>query len=285
MANSLGKIGVWSMELRTGGKEAGAAAAAEAEKLGYGAIWTPGGIDDQVLGDVDNLLDATSKVVIGTGIINVWKQPAADVGAWFAPQSADRKARTLLGLGISHGPLIGESYGKPIENMAAYLDGLDKAGVPKENRCIAALGPKMLDLAGQRSRGSHPYLVPAEHAAVARKRMGPDALIAPEVGVVLETNPDKARAMAREAVSFYLGLPNYVNNWLRLGYSEEDVKGSDKLIDALFAWGEPKKIADQVNAHLAAGADHVCVQVIGENMMQAAPPPVDAWRTLAKAFF
>jgi probable F420-dependent oxidoreductase len=285
MANSLGKIGVWAMELRSGGKEAGAKAAAEAEKLGYGAIWTPGGIDDQVLGDVDNLLNATSKAVIGTGIINVWKQPAADVGAWFAPQSADRKARTLLGLGISHGPLIGESYGKPIENMAAYLDGLDKAGVPKENRCIAALGPKMLDLAGQRSRGSHPYLVPAEHAAVARKRMGPDALIAPEVGVVLETNPDKARAMARDAVSFYLGLPNYVNNWLRLGYSEEDVKGSDKLIDALFAWGEPKKIADQVNAHLAAGADHVCIQVIRENMMEQKAPPVDEWRKLAEVFF
>ncbi len=285
MANSLGKIGVWAMELRSGGKEAGAKAAAEAEKLGYGAIWTPGGIDDQVLGDVDNLLDATSKAVIGTGIINVWKQPAADVGAWFAPQSADRKARTLLGLGISHGPLIGESYGKPVENMAAYLDGLDKAGVPKENRCIAALGPKMLDLAGERSRGSHPYLVPAEHAAVARKRMGSNALIAPEVGVVLETNPDKARAMARDAVSFYLSLPNYVNNWRRLGYSEEDVKGSDKLIDALFAWGEPKKIADQVNAHLAAGADHVCVQVIRENMMEQTTPPVDEWRRLAEAFF
>lgn len=285
MASKLGRIGVWSMELRTGGKEAAFAAAAEAEKLGFGAIWTPGGIDDQVLGDVDNLLDATSKAVIGTGIINVWKQPAADVGAWFRPQSAERKARTLLGLGISHGPLIGDSYGKPVENMAAYLDGLDAAGVPKENRCIAALGPKMLDLAGARTAGSHPYLVPAEHAAVARQRMGPNALIAPEVGVVLETNADKARAMARAAVSFYLTLPNYVNNWRRLGYSEEDVKGSDKLIDALFAWGEPKKIAEQINAHLAAGADHVCVQVIREDMMAAAPPPVDAWSKLAKAFF
>jgi probable F420-dependent oxidoreductase len=285
MVKSLGRIGVWSMELRSGGKEAGAKAAAEAEKLGYGAIWTPGGIDDQVLGDVDNLLDATSKAVIGTGIINVWKQPAEDVGAWFKPQSADRKARTLLGVGISHGPIIGESYGKPIENMAAYLDGLDRAGVPKENRCIAALGPKMLDLAGERTAGSHPYLVPVEHAVVARKRMGPNALIAPEVGVVLETNPDKARAMARDAVSFYLGLPNYVNNWRRLGFSEEDVKGSDKLIDALFAWGEPKKIADQVNAHLDAGADHVCIQVIRENMMEQKSPPVDEWRKLAEVFF
>jgi probable F420-dependent oxidoreductase len=285
MANNLGRIGVWSMELRSGGKEAGAKAAAEAEKLGYTAIWTPGGIDDQVLGDVDNLLDATSKAVIGTGIINVWKQKAEDVGAWFRPQSADRKARTMLGLGISHGPLIGESYGKPIENMAAYLDGLDKAGLPAENRCIAALGPKMLELAGARTAGSHPYLVPPEHAAVARKRMGANALVAPEVGVVLETNPDKARAMARDAVSFYLGLPNYVNNWLRLGYSEEDVKGSDKLIDALFAWGEPKKIAERLNAHLEAGANHVCIQVIREDMMGQKAPPVDEWRKLAAALF
>ncbi|RYE00629.1 MAG: LLM class F420-dependent oxidoreductase [Sphingomonadales bacterium] len=285
MAVKLGRVGVWAMELRSGGKEAGARAAAEAEKLGYGAIWTPGGIDDQVLGDVDNLLDATSTAVIGTGIINVWKQPAEDVGAWFAPQSADRKARTMLGLGISHGPLIGDSYGKPIENMSAYLDRLDKAGVPKGNRCLAALGPKMLDLAADRTAGSHPYLVPVEHAAVARKRMGPDALLAPEVGVVLETDPDKARAMARDAVSFYLTLPNYVNNWRRLGYSEEDVKGSDKLIDALFAWGEPKKIAERINAHLDAGADHVCIQVIRADMMNVTAPPVDEWRTLAKALF
>ena len=283
--NSLGRVGVWAMELRSGGKEAGAKAAAEAEKLGYTAIWTPGGIDDQVLGDVDNLLDATSKAVIGTGIINVWKQPAADVGAWFAPQSADRKARTMLGLGISHGPLIGESYGKPVANMAAYLDGLDKAGVPKENRCLAALGPKMLDLAGERTAGSHPYLTPPEHNAFARKHMGPDALLAPELGVVLETDPAKARAMARAAVSFYLTLPNYVNNWLRLGYSAEDVKGSDKLIDALFAWGEPKKIAEMVDAHIAAGADHVCLQVIREDMMEAKAPPVDEWRKLAAALF
>jgi len=283
--NSLGRIGVWATDFRSAGKETGARAAAEVEKMGYTAIWTPGGIDDQVLGDVDNLLSATSKAVIGTGIINVWKQKPEDVGAWFCGESPDRQARTMLGLGISHGPLIGESYGKPLENMATYLDGLDKAGVPKENRCLAALGPKMLDLAGERTAGSHPYLVSAEHAAVARKRMGPNALIAPEVGVVLETDPAKARAMAREAVSFYLGLPNYVNNWRRLGYSEEDVKGSDKLIDALFAWGEPKKIADQINAHLDAGADHVCIQVIREDMMNQKTPPIDEWRRLAEVFF
>lgn len=285
MANSLGRIGLWSMELRSAGKEAGARAAAEAEKMGYTALWTPGGIDDQVLGDVDNLLDATSKAVIGTGIINVWKQTPADVGAWFKEESPDRQARTMLGFGISHGPIIGESYGKPIENMAAYLDGLDKAGVPRANRCIAALGPKMLDLAGERTAGSHPYLVPPEHSAVARKRMGPNALVAPEVGVVLESDPATARAMARDAVSFYLTLPNYVNNWRRLGFSEEDVKGSDKLIDALFAWGEPKKIAERINAHLEAGADHVCIQVIRANMMEAKAPPVDEWRRLAEVLF
>jgi probable F420-dependent oxidoreductase len=282
MGHNLGKIGIWAMELRFGDPAATAAAAAELDALGYGAIWMPGGIDDKVLGDVDRLLDATKKAVIGTGIINVWKQPAADVGAWWATQSAERRERTMLGFGISHGPLIGESYGKPIENMAAYLDGLDAAGMGPERRCLAALGPKMLDLSRERTAGAHPYLVTAEHTKQARARLGADALLAPEVGVVLETDPAKAREMARQAVSFYLTLPNYVNNWRRLGYSEEDVKGSDRLIDDLFQWGEPAKIADGIRAHLDAGADHVCMQVIRGETDPAKGLPLKEWEALAK---
>lgn len=283
MAADLGQIGLWTMELRFGDPVEISKAAAEADALGFGALWIPGGVDNGVLTDVSRLLDATKRATIGTGIINVWKQPAEDVGAWWRTQSADRQARTMLGFGISHGPLIGEKYGKPIETMAAYLDGLDAAAVPSEHRCLAALGPKMLDLARERTAGAHPYLVTVEHTASARERLGADALLAPEQGVVLETDPDKARAIARAALAPYLNFPNYVNNWRRLGYSEEDVKGSDRLIDALFLWGDADRIADGVRGQLAAGADHVCLQVIRGDVTQARSAPVEEWRKLAKA--
>jgi len=285
MVNSLGRVGVWAMELRTAGREASGRAAAQAEEMGYGAIWIPGGVDDQVLGDVDHLLDSTNHAVIGTGIINVWKQSAEDVGAWFRGQSPQRQARAMLGFGISHGPLIGESYGKPLATMAAYLDRLDAAGVPKENRCLAALGPKMLDLAAERTAGAHPYLVTAPHCGVAREHLGADRLLAPELSVVLDSDPARARATALATLAPYFNLPNYVNNWRRLGFGEEDVKGSDALIDALFAWGEPARIAERVNAFLDAGADHVCLQVARGDIMQLRPPPVEEWGRLAEALF
>lgn len=281
MANGLGKIGIWSMEMRLAGPAELRAAGGELEELGFGAIWVPGGIDDAVLGNVTSLLDATRRTTIATGIINVWKQPAADVGAWWNGQSADRQARTMLGFGISHGPLIGEGYGKPLATMSAYLDDLDVAGVPRERRCLAALGPKMLDLARERAAGAHPYLITAEHTRIARERLGPDALLMPEQGVILETDPARARAIALEGVANYLQLPNYVNSWRRLGFSEEDVKGSDRLLDALFIWGDADRIATGVKAHLDAGADHVCLQVVRGDIMQNPDLPIESWRTLA----
>jgi len=259
----LGRVGIWSLELRFGDPGVSAEVAAELDELGYGALWIPGGIDDAVLGDVDRLLSAAPRIAIATGIINVWKQQAEDVAAWWKGQSADRQARVMLGIGISHGPIIGETWGKPVAVMRDYLDKLDAAGLPPSASCIAALGPKMLELAGQRTAGSHPYLVTPEHSAIARRIMGPGKLVAPEQGVVVETDPAKARELARGALDHYRFLPNYKNNWKRLGFTDEEIDNlDDRLIDGLFAWGTPAKIAERVKAHHDAGADHVCLQVV-----------------------
>jgi probable F420-dependent oxidoreductase len=259
----MGRVGIWSMELRFGDPGAGAETAAELEELGYGALWIPGGIDDAVLGDVDRLLSATKSLAIGTGIINVWKQQPEDVASWWKGQSADRQARVMLGLGVSHAPLIGETWGKPLGLMGDYMDRLDAAGLPQWASCIAALGPKMLELAGRRTAGAHPYLVTPEHSAVAREVMGPGKLVAPEQGVVVETDAAKARELARGALDHYRFLPNYKNNWKRLGFTDDEIDNlSDRLIDGLFAWGSPAKIAERVKAHHDAGADHVCLQVV-----------------------
>lgn len=260
---TLGRLGLWSMELRFGDKAEAAEAAAEIEELGYGALWLPGGVDDQVLASVDALLAATKHITIATGILNIWKHRPRDVADWFKALSADHQQRVLLGLGVSHGPLIGEAWKKPLSVMREFLDGLDQAGMPREHLCLAALGPRMLEMSGDRTAGAHPYLVNPDHTATAREILGADKLLAPEQGVVLERDADKARALAREALSVYQNLPNYRNNWLRHGLTEEDVDTvSDRLVDDLFAWGDADRIAERVQAHCDAGADHVCIQLI-----------------------
>jgi probable F420-dependent oxidoreductase len=281
---SLGKIGIWSGELRFGDPGARREAAAELDELGFGALWIPGGVGGDLFGDMDLVLQAAPRAAVASGILNIWRHDPADAGVWWKGLSEAHKARVMLGLGVSHGPLIGGEYAKPLGKMAEFLDGLDAAAFPVEARCIAALGPKMLDLARDRSAGSHPYLVPVEHTRFARERMGRDALLAPEIGVVLETDPAKARDIARAGLKVYQGLPNYVNNWRRFGFSEDDTtNASDALIDALFAWGEPEKIAETVKAHLAAGADHVCLQVIRGAMGAHSDAPREEWRRLAGA--
>ena len=185
------------------------------------------------------------------------------------------------GLGVSHGKLIGEAYRKPLGAMSDYLDGLDAAGLPQTRLCLAALGPKMLELSRDRTAGAHPYLTTPEHTELARKILGPQALLAPEQGVILETDPQAARAVARQAIAMYAQLPNYVNSWIRLGISEQDIAAqTDVLLDALFAWGTLEQIAARVNEHLAAGADHVCLQVLSAGNTQMVPPRA-AWRSLA----
>jgi probable F420-dependent oxidoreductase len=279
----LGRIGIWSVELRFGNASEALEAAAELDELGFGAIWIPGGVGGDLLGDVDRLLSATRKVVIGTGILNIWKHLPQEVGAWWLKQPNDRQARILIGLGVSHGPLIGDTYRKPLAAMHHYLKQLCGQGVPLDAVCLAALGPKMLELARD-TAGAHPYLVPPEHSALARKLLGPDLLLAPEQGVVLETDPTRVREICRQTIEQYRGYPNYVNNWRRLGFTEEDVAdASDRLIGALFASGEPERIAERVNAHRAAGADHVCLQVITGAPRPDVGAARVAWRRLAAA--
>jgi probable F420-dependent oxidoreductase len=279
MVPNIGRVGVWAMDLRFGDTAAIDEAAAELDELGYGALWIPGGIDGAVLGDIDRLLSATKRIVLATGIINIWKQEAAEVAAWWKGQSSERQARVWLGIGISHGPIIGEDWAKPIAKTRSWLEAADAAGLPGDALCIAALGPQMLALARDRTGGAHPYLVDASHTATARGILGPGKVLAPEQGVVLESDPGKARALAREAIKYYTSLPNYCNNWRRLGYSEEDIATvSDRLIDGLFAWGSAGQIAERVKAHHDVGADHVCIQVISATGLDGSRA---AWRELA----
>ncbi len=262
-APQFGRVGLWSMELRFGDKGEAAEAAAEFDELGFGALWIPGGIDNAVLGDVDALLSVTKRITVATGILNIWKHDTKHVAVWFKALPTDQQSRVMLGLGVSHGPLIGDAWKKPLAATRNFLDGLDQSGMSRDNICLAALGPKMLELARDRTTGAHPYLVTPEHTATARDILGPGKLLAPEQGVILESDSAKARDLARQALTHYSQLPNYRNSWLRLGLSQEDVDGvSDRLVDALFAWGGMDKIVERVKAHHDAGADHVCLQVI-----------------------
>lgn len=281
---AIGKVGIWSLELRFGDKGESNEAAAELDELGYGALWIPGGIDSGAPVDVERLLAATRRTTIATGILNIWKHEPAELAAWFAGLPDADRARTLLGLGVSHGPIIGESWGKPLEVVRRFLDGLDAAGMDRSRLCLAALGPKMVALSGERTAGAHPYLVTPEHTARARAILGPGKLLAPEQGVILAEDPAKARELALAALENYRMLPNYRNNWLRLGFTEEEInRGDDRLIDALFAVGSVERAAGRVRAHLDAGADHVCVQVIagarGGDFAMLRPQ----WRRLAEA--
>lgn len=281
---SLAGTGVWAHELRYGDPAEIADLAAELEGLGFSALWVPD-VGGDLFGSLDTLLAATSSTVIATGILNVWMHTPAETGAWRSGLTEADQERLLLGIGISHASFInahpGMSWDKPLTTMRTYLDGLDAAGVPVEGRCLAALGPKMLELARDRSAGAHPYLVTPEHTALARETMGSDALLAVEQGVVLDSDPDAAREVARNALSMYATLPNYTNNWKRFGLTDDDVATlSDRLVDEVVAWGDVDALAARVQAHRDAGADHVCVQLLAA---PGAPVDRDAWRRLAPA--
>jgi probable F420-dependent oxidoreductase len=280
----LGRIGIWAMELRFGDPGQMGDAAAELDELGFGALWIPGGMGGDLLNDVSRLLSATRTAAVATGILNIWMHDAHDVGKWWSDLPAAQRARFLLGLGVSHSTIVGEAYRKPLTAMKDYLMKLSGEGLPANSLCLAALGPKMLELARDRTAGAHPYLVTPEHTATARETLGSHALLAPEQGVVLETDPARARDFARPYVKGYGQLANYANSWRRLGFSENDIADtSDRLIDALFAWGGVDRIAERVNAHFAAGADHVCLQVVGGGTPRDVGAIRPAWRELAAA--
>lgn len=281
----LGRIGIWSMELREGDPSEVVDAAAELDELGYGTLWIPGAMAGGLLSDTSRLLSATKNATIATGILNIWMHDARDVAAWGHELTEHHRSRFLLGLGVSHGATIGEAYRKPLSAMSEYLESLSGEGFPSADICLAALGPKMLELARERTAGAHPYLVTPEHTATARAVLGTVPLLAPEQGVVLESDPQRAREIARPYVKGYGQLANYANSWRRLGFTEDDIAStSDRLVDALFAWGDENRIAERISAHFAAGADHVCLQVVGPR-----PGVADigalrpAWRRLAKA--
>jgi probable F420-dependent oxidoreductase len=283
---TLGGTGVWAGQLRYGDAGAIADAAAELDALGYSALWIPD-VGGDVLDAMELLLGAASRATVATGILNVWMHTPAEVAARRASWSDAWQARALFGLGVSHAALIDQAepgkWTKPYSVMVEYLDGLDAAPAPLPDgaRVLAALGPRMLRLARDRSAGVHPYLVPPEHSALAREAVGPDALIATEQAVVLETDATTARRIGRAHLAMYLALPNYANNLLRLGFTDDDiaVPGSDRLVDAIVAWGDVDAIKARVDAQRAAGADHVCIQVLEADYDM----PTAVWRELAPA--
>ena len=277
----LGPIGIWAIELRYGDFGQVVEATVELEEMGYPTLWFPGGQGGDITGDSDRLLRATRRVNLATGIINIWMHEPEDIAAWWLGLPEGQQQRMLLGLGVSHAELIGDAWKRPLSVMRAYLDRLDAAGLPKHASCLAALGPKMLELARDRTAGAHPYLVTPEHTAGAREILGPDALLATEQGVVLETDPAKARELARGVIGHYRTRPNYYNSWKRLGFTDEDIADmNDRIVDALFAWGTAEQIAERVREHHAAGADHVCLQVV-QAPGGGARTLLPAWRELA----
>jgi probable F420-dependent oxidoreductase len=276
-AINLGTIGVWTSYRPFGVARAGEAAKL-AEQLGYGAWWVGGSPHPS---DVRPVLEATSTLVAATGILNVWASEPAETASAVVHIRRDFPGRFMLGIGIGH-PEATTDYRKPLAAMRAFLDGLDAADTPppRQERCLAALGPKMLELASERAAGTHTYFVPVEHTRAARERLGPGKLVAAELACVVNSDPVRARAVARDYAQLYLTLRNYVQNLLNYGFTDDDVAngGSDRLIDALVPQGSAEEIAEIVHAHLDAGADHVCLQPLGEDGI-----PRNAWTALANA--
>lgn len=287
----IGRVGIWTFALDLQPAAKAQEAAAEIEALGYGAVWIPEALGREAFTNSAVLLAGTRRVVVATGIANMW---ARDPMAMAAAQKTLTEAypdRFLLGIGVSHAPLVtmrGHQYEKPLSAMRRYLDAMDSAPfmasppATQPVRVIAALAPKMLKLAAERAAGSHPYFVPPEHTAYAREQLGKGPLLAPEQAAVLETDAAKAREIARTHMSTYLGLPNYVNNLKRLGFTDDDIAngGSDRLVDAIVVWGTVETVVKRVRAHHAAGADHVCLQVLDPDPRAL---PLRQWRELAPA--
>lgn len=239
--------------------------ATEIEALGYGAVWV-GGSPPAALSWVEPILQATTTLCVATGIVNIWSAPAQRVAESFHRIEAAYPGRFLLGIGVGHAEMISE-YRKPYNALVEYLDRLDDYGVPANRRVVAALGPRVLGLSARRSAGAHPYLTTPEHTARARELIGPSAFLAPEHKVVLTTDSARARTLGRQALDMYFNLANYRNNWKRLGFTDDEVSrpGSDRLVDAVVAYGTPDAIAARLNEHLLAGADHVPIQVLTED--------------------
>ena len=274
MKPQFGTLGVWAHESKLT-----AELARELEQLGYTGIWL-GGSPGGDLAAASTLLDATERLTVATGIVNIWRDDARSIAAAHRRITGDHPGRFLLGIGTGH-PEATSDYKHPYQALVDYLDVLDAEGVPQDERALAALGPRVLRLARDRTAGAHPYLVPPEHTRIARGILGDGVLLAPEQKVVLETDPERARALGRPAVDKpYLGLVNYTSNLRRLGWGDDDLTspGSDELIDALVARGDAPTAATRIRAHLDAGADHVPVQLLTAK----GADPLPGYRALAE---
>ncbi|BBZ10032.1 TIGR03620 family F420-dependent LLM class oxidoreductase [Mycobacterium branderi] len=287
----LGPLGIWSFQLDVQPMARAQQAVAELDDLGFAALWVPEAIAREPFASAALLLSAAPRIRVATGVASLHARTAMTMNAGWRTLNEAFPDRFLLGIGVSHQTMVdgahqGQYGTKPYSTMVDYLDTMDNsefwgAAAPvAPQRVLAALGPRMLRLAAERGIGAHTYFVPVEHTAVARDALGPDALLAPAQTVVFETDPAAARQIARQFMSRYLALPNYTNNLRRLGWGDDDLSdgGSDRLVDAIVAWGSLEQIADRVRAHLDAGADHVCVQVQTGNAQYL---PLAEWRELA----
>lgn len=284
----LGRVGAWLGPLSLRSAAETREFAPELEELGYSALWFGEGVGTkECFTQASTLLSWTKRAVVATGILNIYaRDPMAAANG--ARTLADAyPGRFLLGIGVSHAPSVatrGHEYAKPLGTMNAYLDAMEAAAfrAPEPSEAapvvLAALGPKMLQLSAARTRGAHPYFTPPEHTAMAREVMGEGPLLLPEQAFLLDSDPGSARAKAREHMSYYLGLDNYRRNLLRLGYAEDELEngGSDRLVDAIVAWGDVEAVRDRVAAHLDAGADHVCVQAVGDDPLAELRHAADA---------
>lgn len=273
---NIGDYGLWT-SFHALGEDNAPAAAKVAERLGFGTLWIGG---SPRLSALAPLLEASDRIVVGTSIVNVWQYEPAELAREFADLESRFPGRVLVGIGIGH-PEATQEYEKPLTTMTGFLDGIAAARptIPADRLVVAALGPKMLHLSAERTLGTIPYFTPPEHTAFARQRIGASALVAPELAVVIDSEPERARATARGYAKMYLGLSNYTNNLLRFGFSTEDIAGggSDRLIDTVVPHGSAADIASHVQAHREAGADHVCVQTLGEPGV-----PEGSWSSLAE---
>lgn len=290
----LGEVGIWTYHLNFQPTGKVRDVVAELEALGYGAIWVGEGAYREPLASAAVLLSASSRMVVATGIANIWvRDPFAMLAAQLTLAEA-YPDRFLLGMGVSHARMVegkrGHHYHRPLARMRSYLDAMDRLAASYRAmrpavappRVLAALGPKMLALAAERSQGAHTYLAPPEHTATARAKLGHRRWLLPEQGVILETDATKARTIARRHLAVYLDLPNYTNHLRRLGFTDVDLAagGSDRLVDALFAWGDLDRVTRRVQDHHGAGANHVCVQVLDPDPHGL---PLRQWRELASA--
>jgi probable F420-dependent oxidoreductase len=267
----LGKLGVWTWLDAMSGPEV-AEFARKIEDWGYSALWVPEAVGRDPFAILSYLAAETEKLILATGIANIYARDAVTMHAIHKTVADLCDGRFILGLGVSHGHLVskvrGHEYGKPVATMRAYLEAMEgalyQAREPKEEAPIvlAALRPRMLALAAEKTRGAHPYFAPPEHTARAREILGEGPWLCPEQMVLLETDPAKARAVARKHMAIYMGLPNYQNNLKWLGFEDADFRkpGSDRLVDAIVAWGDEEAIRARIQAHWDAGADHVCIQ-------------------------